>query len=262
MSYSLSHSSTYTVEDSDEWDINLDMEITELNFRYKRMVRDLFEFNLDVPVLIFGGGFMDSPLEDYHDTFGFNDYGRSNRPHNEFLYEVRRDGDMVIEGKSGTRMGDIRLAAKRALISSDSYTLSVKGDVEIPVSDAKKGYSNGSVDAGISILLDKKISDRTMTYWNLGVVFPGDVRGHERVDLDNFLHGGAAVLSLLLQLQGHSGIYPDTEISAVDGTAVLIAFGGRYHTGKGKSFEFSLTEDLNTTGAPDFIINFTYKVSL
>ena len=267
-SFSLSHSSTYTVEDSREWMVHLDMEITEFAFRYKRIIRDLMEFDLDIPVLIIGGGFLDGPLESYHDAFNFADYGRSNRPHNELLYEVSRNGNPVIRGNSGTRFGDIRIALKKPLISSDDYVLSLKGDVELPVSNAKKGYSNGSVDAGISLLFDKHFSENTMTYWNAGAVFPGDLRGYERVNLRNYLFGGLAVesmfgehLSLLVQLYGQSEIYPDTEIAAVDGRAYLITFGGRYY-GEKKSVELSLTEDLNTTGAPDFIFNFTYHLSL
>lgn len=268
MSCGLSHSSTYTVEKSPEWVINIDMEITEINFRYKRILKKLIEFNMDIPVLIFSRGVMDGVLEDYHDAFNFDDYGRSKRPHNDFLYEIRRDGKLIIEGKSGTRLGDIRLGVKKPLMSSDDYQLSVRGDIEIPVSNAKEGYSNGNIDTGVSLLYDKSISESTMTYWNFGVVFPGDVRGHETVDLKNFVYGGLAVekmlwenLSLLIQLQGQSDIYPDTGIAAVDGRAYLIAFGGRYYRG-GKSFELSLTEDLNTTGAPDFILNFTYKLIL
>lgn len=268
MSYSLSHSSTYTVRESPEWVINLDMEITELNFRYRRIISDLFELNLDIPVLIFSSGFMDGFLEGYHSTFGFADYGRSKRPRNEFLYEVKRDGVLIIKGKSGTGFGDIRIGLKRPLMSSEDFHLSIKGDVEIPVSSAEKGYSNGSVDAGVSVMLDKRISGSTMTYWNFGAVFPGDLRGYERVDLKNFLYGAAALetmlekkLSFVIQLSGQSDIYPETGIAAVDGRAYLIAFGGRYYKGK-RSFEFSLTEDLNTTGAPDFIINLTYKLLL
>ncbi len=265
MSYSLSHSSTYTVQESRDWIIHLDMEITELSFRYKRIMLNAFEFDLDVPVLIFGGGFIDSALEKYHDACGCGDYGRSGRPHNEFLYEVRREGALIIEGKSGTTLGDIRLSVKSPLLSSDSYTLSARGDIEVPIGNAKKGYGNGSFDAGGSLLLDKKLSDRTVTYWNLGAVFPGDVKGHETLNLKNYIFGGAALnmfigdnFSALIQLYGQSPIYPYTDLDAVDGSAYLIAFGGTYYRGN-RSFELSLSEDLNTTGVPDFIINFTYK---
>ncbi len=268
MSYSLSHSSTYTVQESGDWVIHLDMEITELNFRYKRIVKDLFELDVDIPVLVLGRGFMDGFLESYHSAFGFADYGRSQRPQNEFLYEVRRDGKLIVKGRSGVRLGDIRIAVKKPLISNDSLVLSLRGDVEIPVSDAEKGYSNGSPDAAFSVLLDKRITDRIMTYWNLGAVFPGDVRGYERLDINNFVSGGVSVeavvepgLSMLVQLQGQSAVYPETDLLAVDRDAYLLIFGGRYKTGK-RSFDLSLTEDINTSGAPDFILNLTYKMDL
>ena len=265
MSYSLSHSSTYTVQESGEWTIHLDMEITELNFRYKRIIKDTFEFGLEIPVLVFGGGFMDGFLEDYHDTFGFPDYGRSERPHNEFLYEVRKNGELIIQGKSGTRLGDIRLSAKKTLYSSEGLHVSLAGNVEIPVSDAKKGYSNGSFDAGVSILIDKSITDSIMTHWNFGAVFPGDVKGHEKLNLKNFIYGGAAIeaelskeLSVIVQVIGQSAIYPETDLLAVDRDSYIIAFGGRYKKDKG-SLELSLAEDLSESGAPDFIVNLTYK---
>ena len=268
MSYSLSHSSTYTVQESGRWLIHLDMEVTEMNFRYKRTIKDLVELDVDIPVLIIGGGFMDGFLETYHDAFGFRDYGRSNRPKHDMLYEVRRDGVLIVKGESGVRVGDIRFSVKKPLISSDRFALSIKGDVEVPVSDAEKGYSNGSLDAGISVLLDKGITDKIMTYWNFGAVFPGDVKGHEALDIKDFLHGGVAVevavkenLNLLLQVQGQSDVYPETDLLAVDRDMYMIAFGGRYDTGK-RSFELSLTEDISTSGSPDFMLNFTYKLNM
>ena len=265
MSYSLSHSSTYTVQESEDWVIHLDMEITEMNFRYKRIIQESVEFAIDIPVLMIGGGFLDGFLEDYHDAVGFGDYGRSQRPNNEFLYEVRKDGEVLIEGKSGIRLGDIRVALKAPLIASDAFNVSIKGDIEIPVSSAKQGFSNGSLDAGASILMDIPVTEKIRTYGNFGVVFPGDVRGHEKINLKNYLYGGAAIevdagggLYLITQLQGQSSVYPDTDLQAVDRDAYMIVFGGRYRK-EGKSIELSLTEDLSTSGAPDFIVNVTFK---
>jgi hypothetical protein len=268
MSYSLSHSSTYTVQESGEWIVHLDMEITELNFRYKRIIKDKIEFGLDLPVLILGGGFMDGFLEDYHDAFGFPDYGRSERPHNDFLYEIRKNGELIIQGRSSVAIGDIRLTAKKPLVASGGFNLSIAANVEVPVSSAKKGFSNGSFDAGVSVLLDKSITDNIMTYCNFGAVFPGDVRGHEKLNINNFFYGGAAVeaslgksFSAIVQVLGQSGIYPETDLLAVDRDSYMIAFGGRYKKGT-KGLEFSLTEDLSESGAPDFIVNLTYKVNI
>ncbi len=268
IAFSLSHSSTYTVEESGHWTIGLDMEITELDFRYKKKIKDLFELSLNIPVLIFSAGFMDSFLGSYHDAFDFPDYGRSERPDNEFLYEVERDGALIVKGESGVGFGDVRIAFKRPLVSSYEYVLSIKGDIEIPVGNAKKGYGNGSIDAGLSLLFDKIISDRTMTYWNLGIVFPGDIKADKTLDPENFVYAGAAVetawkknLSLLAHVQWQTALYPVTGIPAVDKDVYVFVVGGRYNIGK-RSFELSLTEDINTSGAPDFILNVAYKVEM
>ena len=268
MSYTLSHSSTYTVQSSGSWVMNLDMEITELNFRYKRIFNDFIEIGLDIPVLYIGAGFMDGFLESYHDMFGFSDYGRSARPNNDFLYTVRKNGSLIVQGKSGFGLGDIRLALKKPIITSDGLNLSIKADVELPVGDAKKGFGNGSLDAGLSILFDKSIGDKIVTYWNFGGVFAGNVRGHQTLDIEDFIYGGAAIeahinekLSLLAQVMGQTAIYPKTDLLAVDRDACMLALCGRYHVGKG-NLELSLTEDINTSGAPDFIFNLTYKMPL
>lgn len=268
-SVSLSHSSTYTVQSSGRWVIHLDMEITEINFRYKWRMKGPVEFGIDIPVLILSGGFMDGFLETYHSTFGLPDYGRSERPLNEFLYEIKRDGVLLVKGRTGTGLGDMRVTIKRPLITSEGLNVSIKGDIEFPTGSVKDGYGNGSMDAGVSVLLDKGVSGSAILYLNLGVVWPGDVRGYERIDLKDFVYGGVALeamvrenLSLLVQLQGQSPLYPDTDLLAVDRAAYLLSLGGRYYSGGRSRVEFSLTEDINTAGAPDFILNITYKIKL
>lgn len=267
-SASLSHSSTYTVQSSKEWVIDQDMEVTELNLRYKRVIAEAVEIGVDIPVITLSGGFMDGFLDSYHDTLGLPDYGRNARPDDDFLYEIRRDGKLIVEGKTGVKLGDIRLTAKKPLISYDDMKLSLRGDIELPTGSAKKGYGNGSVDAGVALLLDTKISDDFMTYLNFGAVFPGDLKGYENIKLEDFIHGGFAVettfrkgYSLIAQLQGQSRIYPKTDLLAVDYGTYLLSLGGRYISGR-NLFELSFTEDINSSGAPDFILNISYKVRL
>jgi hypothetical protein len=264
-SVGISHSSTYTVDSSGTWLVSLDMEITELNLRYKRLIGDAVEVGLDVPVIWFSDGFLDGFLESYHDAFNFPDYGRKERPNNEFLYEVRRNDVLLINSETGAGLGDIRFTLKKPLISESSFALAVKADLELPTGNSIKGYGNGNVDGGISILIDRNIGNRVMTHWNLGVIFPGDVNAYRKIDLDNFIFGGGAIeveagskFSVLAQVQAQSSIYPETDLDAVDSPAYLLAIGGRYDTGD-DVFELSLTEDLSESGAPDFIINLTYK---
>lgn len=261
----ISHSSVYLVERSSEWDIGLDMEITEFNLRFKKNIRDFIELGIELPILSFSSGFMDGFLNTYHDAFGFPDYGRSKRPDNKFLYEVRRNGKLVVKSKNGhIGIGDIRLSFKKPLLNRDP-AISIKGNIELPTGDAKTGYGNGSIDAGIAVLMDKKLSECFKSYLNIGAVFPGNLRGHEEINLREFFYGGAAIeasfwknISLISQVFIQGSPFPKTDISSVDRLAVLLSLGGRYSSGN-NNFEFSLTEDPNTSGAPDFTLNFSFK---
>lgn len=267
-SLGIAHASTYTVQESGDWIIHLDMETTELALRYKRVLSDFLELGIDIPVLITGGGFLDGFIEDFHDTFGFDDYGRSARPHNDFLYEVRKDGELIVEGRSRVSLGDVRLAVKKPFFQNERLTAGVTANMEIPLGDAGQGFGNGGLDAGFALVLDAQITEWLMNYWNAGVVFPADVRGHTSLNLRNFVYGGVCLeamvssgFSLLVQLQGQSPVYPQTDLLAVDRGSYLLAFGGRYQANS-RSVEVSLTEDVNTAGAPDFIINVTYKMHI
>ncbi len=267
-SASLSHSSVFMLKQSAHWTVELDLELTELNLRYKKTMPNFFEAGVDVPVMRLEAGFMDGPLGWYHSTFNFPDYGRSTRPKNEFLYEVRKDGVPVIQGaKDKTELGDVRLSLKKMLLKNDP-AVSLMGTLELPTGDARTGYGSGSVDWGLAVLVDKTFEEWLRTYGNVGAVFPGAFKGYETIPLKNYYYGGIGAeaalwrhISLLGQVFVQTSPFPTMDISVVDGTAVLLVLGGRYSSGD-HHFELSLTEDLNTTGAPDFILNFTYKLKL
>jgi hypothetical protein len=171
----------------------------------------------------------------------------------------------VIKGESGRiGIGDIKLTLKKPILKGDP-AISIRADVELPTGDAEKGYGNGSIDTRFAVLIDKKLSEKFKAYGNLGVIFPGDLRGYERVELREFLYGGAVIeaavwknLSLLGQVFIQGSPFPKTNISSVDRIAVLLSLGGRYSSGN-NSFELSFTEDPNTSGAPDFSLNFSLK---
>jgi len=265
-SLSLSHSSVYVVKDSAQWSAHLDIELTELDLRYKKDIPGLFEIGIDVPVVRATAGFMDRPLAGYHRTFGFGDYGRSSRPKNDFLYETGKDGAPVVEGDNDrTGFGDVRLTMKKKITETDPV-ISVLADVELPSGNARVGYGNGSVDTGVAMLLDKNLGAETRLYANLGAVFPGDLKALQDIALNNFYYTGAGIESLvwprvglLAQLLVQTSPYPHTGISQIDDTGMVLVLGGRYYYADAGSFEFSLTEDPNTTGAPDFILNVTWK---
>lgn len=266
LSASLYYSTVFMNKQSSQWKAQLDMEIAELNIRYTRQISNLFEIGVEVPLLAFTSGFMDPLLDTYHDTFGFADYGRQSRPSDSFLYEVQRRGVVMIRGKgNGIGLGDIKLSAKKILFDKDPL-ISIKAEVELPTGSVSRGYGNGSLDGGLSLLLDKRLGENIMSYYNIGVVFPGKLKAAEPISLNTSVYGGMGLearisgqFSLLGQVMAQTSLFPKTGIGNIDRPGVLLTLGGRYVKGK-ESYELSLAEDLNTAGAPDVTINLSYKM--
>lgn len=267
VSVSLSHSSVYVTQSSSSWTINMDLELTELAVRLKKRIGDRTEIGLDVPFLRPTEGFLDRPLESLHDTLGTGDYGRHERPYNEFLYELERNGQPIIKAENDmSGIGDTRLTLKRKV--TDGFPLvSILANVELPIGDAKAGYGNGSYDASLAVLVDIDLGKKYRGYGNAGAVFPGALKGYETVPMRTYYYAGFGIeaawwerFSLILQTLVATSPYPDTGIRQVDWPGVLLVVGGRYSFGS-SSLEFSLTEDPDTAGAPDFILNVTGKVN-
>jgi len=263
----LTHSSVYVTEANPPWTVNMDLELTELTIRLKKTLGARTELGLDVPVLRPTAGFLDRPLSSFHDALGTGDYGRHERPDNEFLYELLFQGSPVIKPVSGQAgIGDVRLTIKH-VVNDGAPLVSLMANVELPLGDAKTGYGNGSVDAAFAVLVDVDLGNKYRGYGNAGVVFPGDLKGYQTIPMRTYAYAGFGIeaawwdhFSIILQTVVAGSPYPPTGIRQVDWPGVLLTLGGRYAFSS-SSLEFSLTEDPDTAGAPDFMVNVAYTMS-
>jgi len=264
---SLSHSSVYIVVTAEPWTVNMDLELTELNIRLKKTLGTRTELGLDIPFLRPTAGFLDRPLANFHDALGTGDYGRHERPYNEFLYELLYQGRPVIIPESDKAgIGDVRVTVKR-VVNDAKPLVSLMANVELPTGDAKTGYGNGSIDAAFAVLVDLDMGNRYRGYGNVGLVVPGDLKGYQTIPMRTYAYAGFGIeaawwerFSVIVQTVVSGSPYPTTGIRQVDWPGILLTFGGRYSFGS-SSLEFSLTEDPDTAGAPDFIANVTYMMS-
>jgi hypothetical protein len=263
----LSHSSVYVTEKNASWTVNMDLELTELNIRLKKTLGARTELGIDVPVIRPTAGFLDRPLASFHDALGTGDYGRHERPENEFLYELLYQGNPVIKPVSDrSGIGDVRITVKR-VVNDANPLVSLMANVELPTGDAKTGYGNGSVDAAFAVLVDLDMGRQYRGYGNVGVVVPGDLKGYQTIPMRTYAYAAFGVeaawwdrFSVIVQTVIAGSPYPTTGIRQVDWPGIVLTFGGRYSFGS-SSLEFSLTEDPDTAGAPDFIANVTYMMS-
>ncbi len=265
LALSLHYSSVFMKKTSSDWLLDLDLELAEFNLAYKKNLFGRIELGLEVPLLGFSAGVLDQPLESYHSAFGFPDYGRSRYPKDEFHYRLLRKGKTIIEGESGKiGWGDLRLTGKKDFSFGETL-LAVKADLELPTGDPDTGFGNGSLDGGLAVIGERKLGRAFKLIGTLGLVLPGDLRARETVDLQPYYYfGGAAEWGLwknfevLGQCLVQTSPFPETGISPIDQTGVILTLGGRYAFGR-NFLELSFTEDLNTTGAPDFTFQLGFK---
>ena len=265
LALSLHYSSVFMKKGSSDWLLDLDLELAELNLAFKKNLPGWIELGLEVPLLGFSAGVLDQPLESYHSAFGFPDYGRSRYPKNEFHYRLFRKGKLLVEGESGkVGLGDLRLTGKKDFSFGETL-LAVKADMELPTGDANTGFGNGSLDWGLAVIGERKLGQSFKLTGALGLVLPGDLKARETISLQPYYYFGAAAewglwknFEVLGQCLVQTSPFPETGISAIDQTGVILTLGGRYAFGR-NSLELSFTEDLNTSGAPDFTFQLGFK---
>jgi hypothetical protein len=252
------------VGSSGGWYVGIDLETAVLDLELRTLINEKTEASLYVPFISYNSGFMDGALDGFHSTFGLNDYGRSKRPHDDFLFIVSRDGSPLIRGRSGEAgPGDLRAALKRALREGDPY-LSLYGFIELPTGDPKRGFGNGDIDWGLSLHFQKSLGEGLGSYLGTGVVVPGDYRAAGTFGLDEYFYLSTAVMweySKDVSLVGQAlfkGSPYSTGVRDVDTASVVSSLGGRYGIGNGSYLELVFTEDPSTAGAPDLAVGLNY----
>lgn len=262
------YSSTFLLESSSRWDLGIDLEAALLEIRARVLLAKTLEASVEVPVMSYNSGFLDGFLESYHDALGFPDYGRSLRPHNDFLLSVSRDGNPVVRGEAGgTGLGDVRIGLKKALYTGDPY-VSVRGYLSLPTGDSDKGFGSGSLQSGAAVLVDKALGRRVMAYLNAGYAITDELKALEDVPLKDYAFGGAALewrawdgAALIAQFFIQGSPFGDTGVDNIDDPPSVLAFGGRFRVGEAQAVEFSFSEDPTTSGAPDFMVGLGYSIS-
>jgi Protein of unknown function (DUF3187) len=263
-----SYSSTYLVDGYREWHFGIDLETAQFDIQLKHLVGESTEIGFDLPVIRYGSGFMDDFLDAYHRVLGMNGtYGRSNRPKNVFLFDVTRDGKTVMhEEPNKTGVGDVMLEIKRALYRMNESIVSIQGFLNIPTGDPGYGFGSGETNGGIALLLNEPLRKDVMLYVNAGMGLIKGLHGEDEVNLKNYYFGGAGLEWMLshqvllnAQMMVETSPFPKTGVRSMDDPSMIASIGGRYRIHGPASVGIAITEDPDTSGAPDFMAGVDYR---
>ena len=233
----------------------LDSESQRLAFAYRRGFAG-WEGWLELPLLFTGGGVLDSGIEGWHSTFGLPNSNRARRPQDEYRLRYVRDGAVVFDLAEGTSgLADVRLGAGRAL----TERLTAHAMLQLPTGDADR-FTGGH--AGVALWADYRLplGDSPRAALTLSAGASASTRDGPLADLQEpLVLLGGAVLSLpvygaldgIVQVNGHSGLYKNTNMAALSRAAAPTSFGFRWPW-RQMVVDLAVTEDLSVNASPDF----------
>lgn len=239
----------------------IDGETQRYAFAYRQAWGEAFDWGIEIPLLHTGGGFMDSFIEGWHDTFGLPNGGRDSAPQDRRQVRYVRDGvtQFDVRGRD-TGLGDVLLSAGW----SPAERWMLRSQLKLPTGDEDQ-LAGGNW--GAALWADAALPFDESSAWG-GFVSAGVSANEEAAVLASLQNavipfGGVGLdvrllprLQALVQLYAHAPLYDDTEIDALERPGVQLTFGGRWCFSEAHCLELSFQEDLAVASSPDFSLRF------
>jgi hypothetical protein len=248
----------------------VDLELAQVDITFNYQFTERWGGYLIASGASFGGGFLDSTIEGFHDLINNPRFGRPAATRNDYnvLFDLKSDQYAAYEapGKGGLLDPVVGVRYTRGF-DDDRWKLSVESAVKIPISDRSRALSTGHTDVGMQMSL-RRYSGSHAWYLNLAAVYYAGI--------ENFVPEPAQVLPTMvigyervltprtnLILQGYvsRSVYEreQTDLNELLGTKYQIS-GGFHHRRGAHLFTFALTENIqNINNTPDVGLQMGYS---
>lgn len=224
--------------------------LLELSFQYGAVYFSL-------PVYDYTGGFLDSTVDRFHESFGFGTAGRDLVARDQFQAVVSLNGQQIaVTTPPPSGLGDPVIGVRWPFEGS-RWTLVLDGAAKIAVRDERSGLSTGSNDYGVQASLQRKLG-RQGIYLNAslvrtdGKVF-GVPAGNRVVPTITAAYELALTrrTNAILQLQASESAIRETSLDEIKANKYQASLGLRSRQGR-LVYGFSVTENLvNFQNTPD-----------
>ncbi|MDD5285506.1 MAG: DUF3187 family protein [Desulfuromonadaceae bacterium] len=259
-------SSNYTVNGNTREQITLDGETYRLGLAARYGIATGWEVGVEIPFLLQGGGFLDSFVIDWHNTFGLPQGGRNSAPKNRLLYSYSKDGIQKLRmDRSASGIGDISLTGGFSLYdvgdTEHHDRVALKGSIKLPTGDSS--YLNGS--GGTDFLLQLCGSMINYSDWGSLAVYGSvgalamsgsDVLRDQHnplagVGTVGFGWGPASWISFKVQLNANTPLYRGSSLDELAATSLMLVSGGALKLPGDYLLDIGVSEDVAVATAPD-----------
>jgi len=119
------------------------------------------------------GGFLDATIENFHETFGFNSYGRPAVKRNDInlIYDLKSTQLAMFDSPTSGGLTDPTFGVRYVGSNTPGkWTYSIEGAVKVPVAGERTLLSTGKTDVGVQGSL-QHFWDHHALYLNLAAVY-------------------------------------------------------------------------------------------
>jgi hypothetical protein len=248
----------------------VDLELAQADVTFNYQFSERWGGYLIASGASFGGGFLDSTIEGFHDLINNPRFGRPAASRNDYnvLFDLKSTRYARYEAPGSGGLLDPVLGVRHTRgFDDDRWKLSVETAVKLPLSDRGGALSTGHADVGVQMSL-RRYAGVHAWYLNLAAVYyagmdnlvpepsqvlPTMVLGYERVltPRTNLIVQGYVSRSVFEREQ--------TDLNELLGTKYQIS-GGVHHRRGAHLFTFALTENIqNINNTPDVGLQMGYS---
>jgi len=244
----------------------IDGESYYLNLNWRYGWSDSVEIGIDVPVVSHNKGFLDNPVERWHDLFGLSNSKRDG-PRNQLRFTYGQAGvpGFLLES-AHTGLGDIRISAAYAFHKSDDGGLALRSTLKLPSGDKDNLMGSGATDLAIGLYhTDNQLFSRTNLAASAfaGVLLLGNGEILSHLQKDTVGYGGLSTswqlnnrFTISGQLYGQSAYY-DSDLDEIGGSSIQFSLGGTYRPDNSRlAYSFGIVEDLFSDATTDVAFHF------
>jgi hypothetical protein len=254
---SLDVSNHADADETPDESVTLDGESYRLTLASRLALGERIALGIDVPLVWHSGGFLDGPIERWHDFWGLSNARRSGPRDQLAIRYANVNGDAVDLRSPDGGLGDVQVFAALQLGGAATHPgrgLGLRAGIKLPTGDAGRLLGSGAFDTwfeGNAVLCCAFGPDRLRLSASAGLLIPGkgDLLPDIQRDVVGFGGLGAGLslgrrFELLAQLHAQSAYY-NSSLEPLGGHSVQLVLGGRYTLEGAQSYlGFALVEDL------------------
>lgn len=255
-------SSQFAYDESPQEFVLIDGETYESHIRAHVGLGASFDVAIDVPWLHQSGGFMDSFVEDWHNTFGLPNGGRDRFETNQVRYEVRVGDEQFDYRKGSEGLGDVGITLRYQGFSHASRALAWHSHIELPTGQQEDMTGSESVDVALGFDYDDY---SLLKHWGVdlsasaGWLWFGESKLLTHIKRDHTWYASTTMtktigpVPVVFQLQGHGRMY-ESEAAPFAWPAIQLLLATEFSPAPSYTLQAGISEDIVTKSSPDFTV--------